>query len=290
MSLDVTTTLNYIEQCLLVATGLPKAALKRLGKFFTSLADRGKTTIACEVVMFKLARTGLSKSTMEINNFFSIMESLGRPGLLEQLQKKKALSLAKQVRGQNEPSELVDRATFRRCCARLLDKGQLEWVVALHGMLATGRRRRDFSRVDAARTTKLPNSVFALQIPFDKKNSQPISFLLDFASIPEGWGVLSGQELSGAFEGIIDGGVASPFQFLSSSSAARDIGFRCHGLRSIRAIRLTRLGLGDQEILEAVGWSDLRSLKRYRRLSRVEILAYDSLEQVIERCNGGHRG
>jgi len=226
---------------------------------------------------------------MEINNFFSIMESLGSPGLLEQLHKKKALKMAKQLRGLTEPQSLVNMETFRSCCSKLLDKGRYRWVVALHGMLASGRRRRDFSRLDASRITKIGPSKFAAQLPFDKKNTQPISFILDFSQVPIGWGVLDSLELSLKLEEILNSDPTDTFRTLKSTSAARDIGFRCHGLRSIKAISLTRLGFDDEEILELVGWSDMRSLKRYRRWSRAEILEYDSLEDVIERMNGGGR-
>ena len=259
-------------------------ALGRFLRFFTKIHDKELTSIKCGVVLFKIARTGLSKSEMELKLFFKIMESLASPGLLEQCLLRRACKMARDCRGTKKLPTLVSVAGFKSECKRLFDKGDIAWVVALHALLACGRRRRDLSRVESSRITKVGSSSYFFTIPHDKKNDHPITFSMDFAEIPENWAFLSTAQLVSFIDNLTES-QSKPFSMLNSSSASRFIGFRCHSLRNVKTLQLTLNEKSDTQIMDVIGWRDPRSVGRYRILTRAEVLMLGSLERVIEEIN-----
>ena len=259
-------------------------ALGRFLRFFTKIEDKGLVSIRCGLVLFKIARTGLSKSEMELKLFFKIVESLASPGLLEQCLLRKACQLAKEYRGAKKPPTLVSSAEFRSECKRLFDKGDIAWVVALHALLACGRRRRDLSRVDSSRITKVGASSYFITVPYDKKNAHPVSFRLDFADIPESWAFMPTDSLVSFIDNLSESH-SKPFTMLNSSSASRFIGFRCHSLRNVKTLQLTLNDKTDTQIMDYIGWRDPRSVGRYRVLTRAEVVLLGSLDRVVEKIN-----
>ena len=223
---------------------------------------------------------------MELKLFYKVVQSLATPGVLEECLLKKALKTAKTEKNPAANKQLVSSEKFISSCRRLLDKGDRDWVVALHILLACGRRRRDLSRIEPDNVSKLSATSYFVSVPRDKKNAGRVTFIIDFTLIPNGWSVLEADELACSFDDIVQSQTSGPFRFLQSSSASRHIGFGSHSLRNIKTIQLTLEGKTEQQIQDYVGWRDSRSVSRYRILTKEEVCRFGSLEEVIQRVNG----
>ena len=283
MLLNIKATLLYLKECIELANKADGLALNRVYLFLSKPRFRGQEFIDASVILFKIARLGLTKSKSEVNTFFKVMKSLGEPGLLEEIQLKKAIKLSKEAKPKTKPKQLVTKEGFRDACQVLLSKNKGRHVLALHILLCCGRRRRDLARITSD-NIRMDDGKFLARLPFDKMNQEPITFYIDFSSIPLTWSLFSPTQLKEALEEVLSLS-EKPFEFVRPSSFSREVGFRVHGLRSIKAVYMTLEGISDADIMSYIGWANLRSLERYRRLDRSVLVGIAELDGAIALSN-----
>ena len=142
-------------------------------------------------------------------------------------------------------------------------------------MLASGRRAVDIMRIRSSAIIQ-QNGVFFVTLEKDKQNSLPVNFAFDFSDAL----FTDPQECIRRLSSIL---LASerPFKEVSLQRIRRKAVFRLHSLRNRKAIKLILAGVSVQEIQLALGWSDIKSLQRYIKLSPNAILALNSYEKVL---------
>ena len=283
MFLNIKATLRYLKGCMELANKADSLALNRVYLFLSKPRFRGQESIDSSVILFKIARLGLTKSKSEVNTFFKVMKSVGDPGLLEEIQLKKAIKISKEVRPKAKPKQLVTSEGFRDACQALLSKNKGRHVLALHILLCCGRRRRDLARITSS-NIRNEHGRFLARLPFDKMNQEPVTFYIDFSSIPMSWSLFSPTQLEEALEAVLALS-EQPFEFVRPSSFSREVGFRVHGLRSIKAVYMTLEGVSDADIMTNIGWASLKSLDRYRRLDRSVLVGLAELDGAIAFSN-----
>ena len=139
----------------------------------------------------------------------------------------------------------------------------------------------DVSRICSQKVIKIDITKFQITLPFDKQSQNEIRFILDFSEILSSWSLFSAETLGRSFWACLAKD-SLPFNSLDGSSVSRAVGFRPHGLRAIKAISLTCLGLEDQAIMDVIGWRQASSLELYRRAPRSEILKGGNLDAVLD--------
>ena len=143
-------------------------------------------------------------------------------------------------------------------------------------MIASGRRAVDIIRIQSSAVTQ-QNGVFFVTLEKDKQNSLPVNFAFDFADAL----FEDSQNCAERLTKILDQS-EEPFKMVSLQAIRRKAAFRLHSLRNRKAIKSILAGLSIHEIQMALGWSDLKSLQRYLKLSPNAIVALDSYEKVLK--------
>ena len=142
-------------------------------------------------------------------------------------------------------------------------------------MVASGRRAVDVMRIRSSAVIQ-QNGVFFATLEKDKQNSLPVSFAFEFTDElflhPQDCVTRLSTMLSSA---------ERPFKQVSLQRIRRKAAFRLHSLRNRKAIKLILAGVSVHEIQLALGWSDIKSLQRYIKLSPNAILALSSYEKVL---------
>ena len=120
------------------------------------------------------------------------------------------------------------------------------------------------------------NGVFFVTLAKDKQNSLPVNFAFEFSDPL----FTNQQECADRLSAMLLSS-ETPFNQVSLQKIRRKAVFRLHSLRNRKAIKLILAGVDVQEIQMALGWSDIKSLQRYIKLSPNAIIALNSYEKVI---------
>ena len=233
--------------------------------------------------MKKWAGSGLAKAAAELVCLAELFRSLGPFKLKEKLQLKfYKRQAAKNLKAKpNEPGQFVSKSQFRSDLVKLQSQSKTKVVIALLTILACGRRKIDLTRMSSEFTQELGPGKFAVRLAYDKKHARPVSFVLDFGLLPQGWCPFDEARVAFCFKRLFEV-ENQPFATLSNKNFSRQVSFKPHKLRALAAIHRTRLGWSDATIMADIGWASSSSLESYRGLSRSLILEGRSLEEVIE--------
>jgi len=277
--------LAYGKKCHSVSNGAGKAGLKRISRFLKKLLDKGRAEIDSFYLLCKVAQTGHSKAKAEVKMVANIFSSLDqRCGYLEELQVKRAILIARNASKKlPKKKRFVSKSLFNDAVQDLGQKKDL----FLCSLLASGRRMIDLSRADWADYKQVSPAKFIVKIQKDKKNDHDIYFTLDYGLVPSGWSKFSGLEMAEAMLKLVRQEKGQqPFGCFKSSNFSATCNFRAHTLRSVAAIFRTIRGVPDDIIMKDIGWRDESSLKRYRKLTREQILDLGDLDRAISMIAG----
>ena len=142
-------------------------------------------------------------------------------------------------------------------------------------MAASGRRAIDISRIQKKATFYSDDKWF-VTLDKDKQNALPVNFSFKFDDVLFEEMAQLQKRLSSAFQKS-----DAPFNRVNWQKLRRKAEFRLHSLRNRKAIKLILEGLSVQEVQIALGWSDLKSLQRYLKISPDAIRILNSYEKVL---------
>ena len=283
MRLPKATILKYAKACALHASKLDQIALERL---IRGLETHHGNSVSSWSILKATASTGLSKARQEVILIFDLLESLGKVGLLEKLQKRHALRLVKNANKSTlAPVRfLPDVSAFNSAASRLLAAGSMVEFLSLVTMLGSGRRMVDLSRIDATRVKQVSDLGYEAFIRFDKTHNTQIKMFIDFSIIDPEWLPVSLPQITSSFKEHLAAS-KTPFASISAGSLTKKIKFPLHSIRGLFSVNCTRLGWSDERIMAWAGWSHVSSLKRYRRIGPEALRSAANLTSAVALVN-----
>ena len=249
------------KQSRLINRLLPYLRKKKSAKFkVTEFAD-------------KLFRLGLASFKFEITWYFNLLKQISHEKFILNMMKQHYRQKSKEVSTKKVKKRLPSPNEVSSAIQRLFAKGKKKLGLLLILMYLTGRRSIDLLRLQAADVSKISNNMFAASIPRDKKHNYQRNFKIDLTYWEDNWCFLKKKVFLREFEKLL--GQGRVFEGVCKASLARDVAIiKPHILRSVRAIILVKKGLSDQKVLDFIGWDDLKSMRRYVKLSREMIVGF----------------
>ena len=231
----------------------------------------------------KLFRLGLASFKFEITWYFNLLKQISQEKFILNMMKQHYRQKSKKVSTKKIQKRLPAPKELSETIKRLFAKGKKKLALLLILMFLTGRRSIDLLRLKAADVNKVKENIFAASIPRDKKHNFQRNFKIDLSYWEDKWCFLKKNEFLREFEQLLVQGRV--FEGVCKASLARDVAtIKPHILRSVRAIILVKKGLSDQKVLNFIGWDDLKSMRRYVKLSR-EMISGFSWNQIQKSFN-----
>ena len=263
-----------------------KYSLTRLLKIIFNNFSGRNGCLSSWSVAETLARGGLVKRHQEIKQFYNLLRVIHRLDYVDALEEKKALRLARQMGNKKVAvaKKIPGSLCFKNAIKDLerANKGKFSLLFLL--MLGSGRRAVDIMRIESSLVDQIGKFKYEIIVPFDKMCAGQIKFRLDFNAIHPNWRPAPLEVIDQMFRAELNTD-EKPFYICKSKNLSRMAkNFHPHGIRTLTTLHLTSLGLSDNRIMKIIGWSDIRSLILYRRLSREDIVGGD-LEVLVRRVN-----
>ena len=219
----------------------------------------------------KLFRLGLSSYKFEVSWYFDLVKQISHEKFIVKLMKQHYRQLSKKISTKKVKKTLPAPCEVNETIKKLYLKGKKKLALLLILMFITGRRSIDLLRLKVTDVSKINKNLYSASIPHDKKHNFQRNFKIDLKHWDDDWCFLSKKVFLREFGKLLDSGRV--FEGVCKASLARDVaGIKPHILRSVRSIILIKKGYSDQRVLDYIGWDDLKSLKRYTKVSREVIV------------------
>ena len=278
--------LKIIKKAMPLTPRSRKSSLSQLWKLVLNHDSASNSSlVSVDWLASQWSMSGLVKRFQNIRQLYNLVGCIRPLNFINQLEMKYYLRKARLFGNKKSKNKKIipDATAFKDIIVKLDREGDGKIALLLLLMASTGRRAIDICRIKSTQVRPAGKFRYRIVLPFDKQNSDSVSFMVDFRAIPESYRPTKLERIDGVFRAEINSSLF-PFEICANKNLSRKLKFKPHSIRSLMAIYLTCLGMEDESIMNIQGWSDIRSLQLYRRISRFEF-EDRSLEWLVRRAN-----
>ena len=268
-----------------ISTFLNAKQTRLVGRLENYLHKKRNHAIPIKNFPEKLFRLNLASYKFEVKFYFELIKQIVEDKFIVKIMKSHYQNM------KNKPKKmkktLPKPAVVAKAISRLFKNGKKELALLMITMWITGRRSVDLLRLKKKNLQRINDNLYTASIPKDKKHQSTRHFTIDLTLYEQKWCGIKKEDFGQEWDKLIKASrnEAALFKGVCKASLARAVGtFKPHILRSIRAILLLKRGKTDKQVMDFVGWDDVKSLDRYVKINR-SVVGRLSWEEICEGFN-----